>query len=356
MFAQWQEECNCIDVKRHALMLRIAVLMSCSMVLVQTFAHWREERKAEKARKRDEEEAERRRKGLLTGREIFMQVRLFPSCPSPGPKPALPPLDAIFLVSDCQTGAHVTGFVQIEGGALCSLVSLPSGGLRRTRKMCAAPIISQNFPLTARPRPCDGRMGQKDLKMPELEGFPNALGFSPPSVEHYLPLQEGFMVEDDAGAHDAYDRENDDEAEIQRMDEEAAARRAAEASAAAAAAAPSGSGAAATSSNGAHSVETRFELLGGACTRASDKSFACWCCLDGTTQDSLLWSFRVSVHNVSRRPRHSTRASPGHQLAALLSLEVVAQAAPATGFSFLMATAVGNITAVSLLLRQKVST
>lgn len=49
----------------------------------QTFSRWREERRAEKARKRDEEEADRRRKGLLTGREIFMQVRLYP-CPSTG--------------------------------------------------------------------------------------------------------------------------------------------------------------------------------------------------------------------------------------------------------------------------------
>lgn len=64
--------------------------------------------------------------------------------------------------------------------------------------------------------------------------------------------QEGFLAEDDAGATDAYERENDDEEEIRRMDEEAAARRAAEASAAAAAAGSSGPGAssgAASSSN-----------------------------------------------------------------------------------------------------------
>ncbi|KAK9901521.1 hypothetical protein WJX75_000134 [Coccomyxa subellipsoidea] len=102
----------------------------------QTFGQWREERKAEKQRRREEDEADRKRKGILTGREIFMQ--------------------------------------------------------------------------------------------------------------------DGFQAEDDAGAHDAYDRENDDEDEIRRMDEEAAARRAAEASAAAVAAGPGPSnGAAASSSNGA---------------------------------------------------------------------------------------------------------
>ncbi|CAL8468173.1 g7712 [Coccomyxa elongata] len=116
----------------------------------ETFSRWREERKAEKARKRDEEEADRRRKGLLTGREIFMQ--------------------------------------------------------------------------------------------------------------------EGFMVEDDAGAHDAYDRENDDEAEIRRMDEEAAERRAAEA---AAAAGPSGSGAAATSSSNGPANATGVATNGGTSLKLS---------------------------------------------------------------------------------------
>lgn len=41
---------------------------------VQTFRKWRDERRAEKQRAQDEEEADRKRKGIMTGREIFMQV------------------------------------------------------------------------------------------------------------------------------------------------------------------------------------------------------------------------------------------------------------------------------------------
>jgi hypothetical protein len=41
----------------------------------QTFRKWRDERRAEKQRRQDEEAAERKRKGIMTGREIFMQVR-----------------------------------------------------------------------------------------------------------------------------------------------------------------------------------------------------------------------------------------------------------------------------------------
>ena len=39
-------------------------------------------------------------------------------------------------------------------------------------------------------------------------------------------MQEGFLAQDDAGAHDAYERELDEEEDIRRMEAEAAARRA----------------------------------------------------------------------------------------------------------------------------------
>jgi hypothetical protein len=39
-------------------------------------------------------------------------------------------------------------------------------------------------------------------------------------------VQEGFLAQDDAGAHDAYERELDDEDDIRRMEAEAAVHRA----------------------------------------------------------------------------------------------------------------------------------
>lgn len=39
-------------------------------------------------------------------------------------------------------------------------------------------------------------------------------------------MEEGFLAQDDAGAHDAYERELDEEEDIRRMEAEAAARRA----------------------------------------------------------------------------------------------------------------------------------
>ena len=42
---------------------------------VQTFRKWRDERRAEKQKALDEEDADRKRKGIMTGREIFMQAR-----------------------------------------------------------------------------------------------------------------------------------------------------------------------------------------------------------------------------------------------------------------------------------------
>lgn len=41
-----------------------------------------------------------------------------------------------------------------------------------------------------------------------------------------VAMQEGFLAQDDAGAHDAYERELDEEEDIRRMEAEAAARRA----------------------------------------------------------------------------------------------------------------------------------
>lgn len=48
---------------------------------MQVFKRWAHERAAERQRKRDEELAERKRKGILSGREIFSEVRagLLPS-------------------------------------------------------------------------------------------------------------------------------------------------------------------------------------------------------------------------------------------------------------------------------------
>ncbi len=43
---------------------------------MQTFRKWREDRKTDKEKRQAEAEAERKRKGILTGREIFMEVRL----------------------------------------------------------------------------------------------------------------------------------------------------------------------------------------------------------------------------------------------------------------------------------------
>jgi hypothetical protein len=59
-------------------------------------------------------------------------------------------------------------------------------------------------------------------------------------------MQDGFLVEDDAGAHDAYERELDEEADIAAMEAEAAQRRAEGVAAAAA----NGGQAAASSSKG----------------------------------------------------------------------------------------------------------
>jgi len=158
---------------------------------VQTFRQWREERKAQAQKRREDDEADRKRKGILTGREIFMQVR--------------PPLYFSFSVS---TSDWAFGW------------------------LLAMQPAHQPLGHQCERTPCYGT------------------GIIPSTVS-----QEGFMAEDDAGATDAYERENDDEEEIRRMDEEAAARRAAEASAAATAAgssAPGASGGAnASSSNGA---------------------------------------------------------------------------------------------------------
>ena len=41
-----------------------------------------------------------------------------------------------------------------------------------------------------------------------------------------VAVQEGFLAQDDAGAHDAYERELDEEEDIRRMEAEAAALRA----------------------------------------------------------------------------------------------------------------------------------
>ena len=61
-------------------------------------------------------------------------------------------------------------------------------------------------------------------------GFKNAASRPPDSVRSSpLPLcrlQEGFLAQDDAGAHEAYERELDEEEAIKRLDAEAAVRRA----------------------------------------------------------------------------------------------------------------------------------
>lgn len=63
-----------------------------------------------------------------------------------------------------------------------------------------------------------------------MAGFKNAASSPPDSIRPSpLPLcrlQEGFLAQDDAGAHEAYERELDEEADIRRLDAEAAARRA----------------------------------------------------------------------------------------------------------------------------------
>ena len=41
---------------------------------MQTFRKWREDRKTDKEKKEAQAEADRKRKGILTGREIFMEV------------------------------------------------------------------------------------------------------------------------------------------------------------------------------------------------------------------------------------------------------------------------------------------
>lgn len=41
---------------------------------VQTFRKWREDRKTDKEKQMAAAEASRKRKGVLTGREIFMEV------------------------------------------------------------------------------------------------------------------------------------------------------------------------------------------------------------------------------------------------------------------------------------------
>lgn len=55
-----------------------ALLGQCkgSLLAAQTFRKWREERKTDKEKKEADAEIERKRKGILTGREIFMEVSL----------------------------------------------------------------------------------------------------------------------------------------------------------------------------------------------------------------------------------------------------------------------------------------
>ena len=48
--------------------------MHISTAPVQTFRKWREDRKTDKEKQMAAAEAERKRKGVLTGREIFMEV------------------------------------------------------------------------------------------------------------------------------------------------------------------------------------------------------------------------------------------------------------------------------------------
>ena len=54
--------------------LVIRMSEKCSSCPLQTFRKWRESRKTDKEKKEGEAEAERKRKGHLTGREIFMEV------------------------------------------------------------------------------------------------------------------------------------------------------------------------------------------------------------------------------------------------------------------------------------------
>ncbi len=151
----------------------------------QTFRKWRDERRAEKQKAQDEEEADRKRKGIMTGREIFMQVQ-----PSAGtalshaPLTSCSPYSTDFMVLPYCTmlpGTAQTGICQ------CSCASEPTHVLH-----CAA----------------------GSTKM--------------------WHLQEGFLAEDDMGAHDAYTREMDEEEAIAAMEVEAAARRAQGATSAAA--------------------------------------------------------------------------------------------------------------------------
>ncbi len=56
----------------------------CFSCFLQTFRKWRESRKTDKEKKEGEAEAERKRKGQLTGREIFMEVSSLMDLPTRG--------------------------------------------------------------------------------------------------------------------------------------------------------------------------------------------------------------------------------------------------------------------------------
>ena len=62
-------------------------------------------------------------------------------------------------------------------------------------------------------------------------------------------VQEGFLAQDEAGAHEAYERELDEEEAIKRLDAEAAARRA--------------EGAAHAASNGSTAASSHATAAGG---------------------------------------------------------------------------------------------
>ena len=60
-----------------------SILTKESLCLLQVFKKWAAERSAERQRKRDEDLAERKRKGILSGREIFSEVRDHLRTPKP---------------------------------------------------------------------------------------------------------------------------------------------------------------------------------------------------------------------------------------------------------------------------------
>ena len=64
----------------HKVSVCLSVLLFISVALIQVFSKWHNQKKDAVRKQQEEAIAERKRKGILSGREIFAQVRPCGAC------------------------------------------------------------------------------------------------------------------------------------------------------------------------------------------------------------------------------------------------------------------------------------